>query len=499
MASKTKDTTPLERHVLLVAFVVVIGTFMTIVDATIVGVAIETLATDFDSPLSTIQWVMTAYTLALAVVIPLTGWATNRFGGKQLWMFSVGMFAATSILCALSWSAESLIVFRVLQGIGGGMVVPVSMTLVAQVAGRERMGRVMSIVGVPLVLGPIAGPVLGGVLLEVSWQWIFIINVPIGAIALLLAARIFPATPPRPTDQLDVRGLVLLCPGLGLLVYGLSELSSGARGEVGFTTGTAIILAAAVALIVVFVLHALRSDHPLLDLRQFRNRVFSAACVIQALLGAALYGSGLLLPLYYQVVHSETPLAAGLLLIPQGVGVALMMPISGPLVDRGKAAAVVMVGLPLLALGFLTFTMSSASTNYVLLSASLLVMGMGAGCTMMPLISTMYKVVEPRAVPRATATMNITQRVGGAIGTALFAVVLQNFLIQSQSSTTYTVADAFNSTFWWPLVLPVAAILPALLLFRAKPATQGGPRQGGPGMGQQRAEGTPAQAPAETV
>lgn len=486
MAKKPQE--PLGRHVLLVAGVVVIGTFMTIVDATIVGVAIETLARDFESPLTTIQWLMTGYTLALAVVIPLTGWATDRFGGKQLWMTAVGVFSATSVLCALSWSVESLIVFRVLQGIGGGMVVPVSMTLVAQVAGRERMGRVMSIVGVPLVLGPIAGPVLGGLLLEASWHWIFIINVPVGVIALVLAARIFPATPPKPADKLDLLGLVLLCPAVGLLVFGLSELSSGERGEVGWTTSTVVVLAAAVVLLALFVAHALRraNTNPLLDLRQFKNNIFTAAVVIQALLGAALYGSGLLLPLYYQVVRGESPLTAGLLLIPQGIGVAIMMPISGPLVDKGKAAWVVMTGLPLLTLGFFGFTQAHDSTSYVLLSASLLVMGMGAGCTMMPLISTMYRVVEPRAVPRATATMNITQRVGGAVGTAVFAVTLQHFLTTVDGG--YTVSDAFNSTFWWPLALPALAIVPALLLFRVKAGPQGGAPGGGGGVPRQRAE-----------
>lgn len=493
MANKTKE--PLDRHVLLVAGVVVIGTFMTIVDATIVGVAIETLARDFESPLTTIQWVMTGYTLALAVVIPITGWATDRFGGKQLWMTAVGVFAATSILCALSWSAESLIVFRVLQGVGGGMVVPVSMTLVAQVAGRERMGRVMSIVGIPLVLGPIAGPVLGGVLLEASWHWIFIINVPIGVIALVLAARIFPATPPKPADKLDVLGLLLLCPAVGLLVFGLSELSSGERGEVAWTTSTGIVLVVAVVLLASFVAHALRrgNTNPLLDLRQFKNNIFTAAVVIQALLGAALYGSGLLLPLYYQLVRGESPLTAGLLLIPQGVGVALMMPISGPLVDKGKAAWVVVTGLPLMTLGFFIFTQAHGATNYVLLSAGLLLMGMGAGCTMMPLISTMYRVVEPRTVPRATATMNITQRVGGAVGTAVFAVGLQHFMTQV-NNTGYTVSDAFNTVFWWPLVLPAAAILPALLLFRVKAAPKPGGAPGGGAPPQQRAEGPKEQA-----
>src|SRR6266498_2891337 len=191
MASAVRETggggtpPPLERKVLVVAAIVVLGAIMTVLDATIVSVAIDTLSHDFGSPLATIQWVITGYVLALAAVIPITGWAADRFGGKRVWLASLVLFVGGSLLCGLAWNAGSLIFFRVLQGLGGGMVAPAGMTLVAQAAGPQRMGRAMSIVGVPMMLGPVIGPVLGGVLVSsVSWQWIFYINLPIGVIAL---------------------------------------------------------------------------------------------------------------------------------------------------------------------------------------------------------------------------------------------------------------------------------------------------------------------------
>src|SRR6201991_2269800 len=196
----------MDRALWRVASVVVLGTIMSILDTTIVNVAIETLGRELGAPLSTIQWVATGYLLALATVIPLTGWAMERFGGKKAWMTSVALFLCGSALCGLAWSSTSLIAFRVLQGFGGGMIMPIGQAILAQAAGPERMGRVMSVIGVPTLLGPILGPVIGGVIVDnVSWRWIFFVNVPVGVVALVLAARILPgADVRRARPALDV-------------------------------------------------------------------------------------------------------------------------------------------------------------------------------------------------------------------------------------------------------------------------------------------------------
>src|SRR5437868_2127664 len=190
--------------------VVVVGAIMAILDVTVVNVAINDLAREFETPLSTIQWVATGYTLALATVIPLTGWASARFGTKRLYMISIGLFVGGSMLAGFAWSAESLIAFRVLQGLGGGMIMPAGMTILTQAAGPRRVGQVMSVVGIPMLLGPILGPILGGYLVdEVSWRWIFFINLPIGILALFMAGTILQRDTPTPTQRLDVIGLVL--------------------------------------------------------------------------------------------------------------------------------------------------------------------------------------------------------------------------------------------------------------------------------------------------
>ena len=223
----------LDRALWRLAAVVVLGTIMSILDTTIVNVAIETLGRDLDASLSSIQWVSTGYLLALATVIPLTGWSMERFGGRRVWMVSVALFLVGSTLCGLAWSTGSLIFFRVIQGFGGGMILPVGQAILAQAAGPQRMGRVMSVIGVPTLLGPILGPVIGGLIVDnVSWRWIFFVNIPVGVVALALAARTLPRAEPLGTrPSLDVTGLALLSPGLVLLVYALSEYGTQAASR----------------------------------------------------------------------------------------------------------------------------------------------------------------------------------------------------------------------------------------------------------------------------
>src|ERR1700754_91772 len=188
----------LDRALLRLASVVVLGTIMSILDTTIVNVAIDTLGRELHSSLSTIQWVATGYLLALATVIPLSGWAMERFGGKRAWMTSVALFLCGSALCGLAWNTTSLIAFRVLQGFGGGMIMPIGQAILAQAAGPERMGRIMSVIGVPTLLGPTLGPVIGGLIVDnASWRWIFFVNLPVGTVALALAARVLPGVEAR--------------------------------------------------------------------------------------------------------------------------------------------------------------------------------------------------------------------------------------------------------------------------------------------------------------
>src|SRR3954454_5139099 len=319
MSARATADEGLDREVYLVAAVVIVGVIMSVLDMTIVNVALETLSRQLDAPLDVIQWVATGYLLAVAIVIPLTGWASERWGAKRVWMTSVGLFGLGSALCGLAWSAESLIVFRILQGFGGGMIMPVGMSVLTQTAGPTRVGRVMSVVGVPMLLGPILGPVIGGLIVDnASWRWIFYVNVPIAIFALGLAAKLLHRDHGRAdAGKLDWLGVLLLSPGLGLFVFGLSESESHGGFSHPLVWGPIV---AGVVLVALFVVHSLRTTRPLIDVNLFRVRAFSAAASTTFLVGAALFGAMIILPLYYQVARGESALTAGLLMAPQGIG-----------------------------------------------------------------------------------------------------------------------------------------------------------------------------------
>src|SRR4051795_10538247 len=490
-ATAAGDDEPLGREVWLVAGVVIVGVIMSVLDTTIVNVALETLSKELHAPLSTIQWVSTGYLLSLAMVIPLTGWMSERFGAKQVWMTSVALFGVGSALCGLAWSAESLIVFRVLQGFGGGMIMPVGMSLLAQTAGPARVGRVMSVVGVPMLLGPILGPVIGGVIVDsVSWRWIFYVNVPIAIFALGLAARLLHRDQGRAdAGRLDWLGLGLLSPGLGLFVFGLSESES--HGGFGDPLVWGPIVAGLI-LVAAFVLHSMRAPRPLLDVKLFRVRAFSAAASTTFLVGAALFGAMIILPLYYQVARGENALTAGLLMAPQGIGACLAMPLAGRLTDRLGGGRVAVVGLLILTLGTIPFAFLKSNSDYTVLALLLVVRGLGIGSSMMPAMAAAYATLKPSDVPRATSSLNALQRIGGSIGTAVLAVVLQGNIKDELSSVPGAgnggpasgtlarlpdavlakVADplaaAFAPPFWWAVGISVRPLVPATVLARPR-------------------------------
>jgi EmrB/QacA subfamily drug resistance transporter len=473
---------------LAVAGVATLGLIMAVLDTTIVNVALDTLSRELHSPLSSIQWVSTGYLLSLAAVIPLSGWLTERVGSKRTWIASIALFAVGSGLCALATSAGELIAFRILQGLGGGMLMPVGFTLIAQSAGPQRIGRALGVVGVPILLGPIFGPIIGGLIVDnATWQWIFVVNVPIAGVAILLAARVLQPDAGRvDAGKLDWLGAALLCPGLTGIVFGLSETET--HGGIIHLIALGPILAG-LALVGAFIGHSLHVERPLIDLRLFRSTVFSAAAGTTFFLGAALFGTLLILPLYYQVDRGQSALSAGLLLAPQGIGAALMLPISGRLTDRRGGGPIVLAGSLLLTVATVPFMFVTAHTSYVLLAGVLLVRGLGLGATVQPSVAVAYQALDSVQVPRATAALNTLRQIGGSIGTTLLAVILQHearTALASRGSPTPAllaplpnaerirlsgpISHAFAHTFLWALLIALVTIVPAVVLIRAERA-----------------------------
>jgi EmrB/QacA subfamily drug resistance transporter len=476
----------LDRETLVVAGVVLLGAIMSILDTTVVNVAIDHLAAAFHSSLTTIQWVITGYTLALAAVIPVTGWAADRFGTKRIYLTSLVLFTLGSVLSGLAWSDASLIVFRVLQGIGGGMIMPAVMTIMTQKAGPHRMGRVMGVLGVPMLVAPILGPILGGWLVDdVSWRWIFFINLPIGIVAFILGMLVLEPDEPQPAHRLDWLGMLLLSPGLAVFIYGLAESASYGFGSARSWGPTV----AGVALIVAWLLHSWRSPHPLIDLRTFAHTRAGAAAGTFLLFAISVFGSMLLVPLYYQSVRGASALTAGLLMAPGGLGAMLLMPLAGKLTDRYGPTWLPASGLPLVAVGLLPFVFVGAHTSYVLLCCANFVQGLGMGLAMMPNMTAAMQAVPPAAIARTSTAMNIIRQAGASIGTAVLSVILasaitsnlsailgrhatgggaggigslQHLPARTHAATVTPLAHAFASTFVWALVLIIVALIPAV-------------------------------------
>lgn len=505
-AGAASGTEKLDRRIIMIGSVVVLGAIMAMLDITVVNVALDRLIIEFDTTLDQMQWVATGYTLALATVIPLSGWAADRFGTKRIYLVAIFLFMLGSAAAGTAWSTESLIMFRVLQGLGGGMLMPLGMTILTKAAGPERVGRVMAVIGVPMLLGPILGPILGGWLVDdVSWRWIFFLNVPIGIVSLIAGAKILEPDDPKPTEKLDVLGLVLLSPGLAALIYGLAQVPS--HEGVGHPAVYLPALAGAL-LVGGFIVHAARTPYALIDLKLFRNRGFSVAMLTMVLFTVAFFGAMLLLPLYFQQVRFEGALTAGLLLAPQGVGAMIMMPIAGMIVDRGGAARMAQLGILVIVGAMVLFTQLGADTSYWAIGVALFVLGLGMGMAMMPIMSIALKTLRPESVARASTSLNIIQQVAASIGTAMLSVILfsemkeriaeimarmpapppgtpapevtsmQDVPEQLRPLIAPPMADAYSSTFLWALILLAISFVPALFLPRGKTAPPADPAEG---------------------
>ena len=464
---------PLEGALLRVLLIAAVGSFLLNLSSTTINVAIDKLMIDLEAPLSVMQWIITGYLLALTLVLPSFRWAVERLGSRRLYVACLLAFTATSMLCALAWSAPSLIAFRVLQGAVGGLLAPLTQALIAQLAGPRRMGRAVSLISVPVLVAPLLGPVLGGLLIQrLSWRWLFLFNVPFGLVGAWLAQRKLPPGDVETSSRtrLDLIGLALLSPGIALFTYGVSALG---RAHGVLTPRGYLPLVVAALLITIFVLDARRRPRSaLLNLDLFRHRAVGAALATYLLASFGSFGAQLILPLYYQQARGESPIHAGLLIAPQGLGMLLTLPQIGKLSDRFDQGKIVIVGVLTTLLGTFAFTQATDHSSYVLLSLSLVVRGAGLGATSTPALAAAYRHLTRDEVPNATTAINIVQRLGAPLGTAAMAVTLQRFLASAAGAgaTHQAVARAFAHTFAVCAALSAPALLAGFALIRSKSA-----------------------------
>ncbi len=419
--------------------VAVLGSFLSQLDATVVNVSLSSLAVKLHSSLGAIQWVTSGYLLALALILPLSGWLVDRIGAKALYLWCFSAFTLSSALCGAAWSANSLIGFRILQGMSGGLLAPMAQMMMARAAGK-RMASVIGFAAMPILLAPILGPVLAGAILQfASWRWLFLVNLPVGAFALVLAVLFLPndreETRPR---ALDLVGLALLSPGLVLFLYGSDHLSD--------RTGLGCLTASILLLLAFFKWASGKKDKALIDLRLFKGKVFSASVVTQFMAHGISFAGQMLIPIFLIRAGGRSPSATGLLLAPLGLGMMCGYPFMGTLTKRFGIRKVSATGASLALAGTLPFVyLASHGLVIAILAGALFVRGMGLSAVGVPSISAAYSSVKREDLPMATTTLNIVMRIGGPTLTTLVATFLGWRLGSAHSGDT--MPGAFTMAF----------------------------------------------------
>lgn len=410
----------------VVAMVVIIGVFMAILDSTIVNIAIPRLQTTFGADLHSVQWVLTGYILAQGVATPLVAFFAERLGIKRLYIISLAAFTLGSALCGLAWSLPVLILFRILQGLGGAALFPLSMTLLFREFPPQERGSAMGFFGVPALLAPALGPTLGGYIVTYAgWPLIFFINVPIGIVAVVLAGIFLREYRDETQSRFDVAGFFFSTVGLGCLLYGLSDASTDGWGSGTVLGFMGIGVLALVVFVVVELIIAHRGGQPLLDLRVLADRGFSTSSIASVFVTFALYGGLFLLPVYLQSLRGLNAFQAGVFLLPQALASMVTVLIGGRLVDRIGVRAVVLPGLLLLAIANWQLSFITAASSYSWLQAMLVVRGLALGAVMQPLMVSAMATIRPQRLAQASSLSTVIRSVASSLGIAVLATVVQ--------------------------------------------------------------------------
>ena len=414
----------MDTHVRRVGLVLALGGLMVTVDTTVTLVAVPAIVADLDSTLPAVQWVTTGYLLGVVAVIPVAGWAANRFGARPVYLAALAVFVLASALAGLAWDAGSLAVSRVLQGLGGGLLNPVGQAIGLRAVPRGSRGRLMSLLGLPVLIGPVLGPPLAGSLVDAaSWRWVFLVNVPIGVAAVLLCHRVLPRQPAdrAAATPIDWLGLAQLSGGAALVVLGCTLVGESGRP----TWPVAGALGAGVLLVVAFVVRALRVAVPLVDLRLLRHRPFAAGLAVLVPFGAAYFGAMSVLPVFVQGVRGDPATLAGTIAIPQALAVGLTLQVATRLVDRVPARWIVLTGVALGLLGSLALlAATTADASYPVIAAAAVVLGVGSGATLLPAMTVAVRDLEGSDTPRGTTVLALAQQLASGIGAAVVASAL---------------------------------------------------------------------------
>lgn len=408
----------------MVALTVMLPTLMVILDTAVVNVSLTHIRGSLSAGIDEATWSITSYLAANAVIIPMTGWLSRLLGRKRFLILSVALFTLSSFLCGIAWNIQSLVVFRILQGLTGGSLQPISQSILLETFPPQQHGMAMAIFGIGIMFGPIFGPVLGGWITDnLSWHWIFFINIPIGILSVLMCL-FFIFDPPymrRTRMRIDYAGLILLALGVGCLQMILD------RGErVDWFASASILTLGIIAVVAltVFMIVEFYAEHPIVDLRVFKNYSFCLGNVAIFFFLVNLFGGLVLLPIYLQTLMGYTATLAGFALAPGGLANLLVMPIVGRLVSRYHPKTLIIPGILVLAYSSWLMARFTLAVDFASVAWPRVIMGIGMGFIFIPLTTLTLSGIPKEEMANATSVYNLIRNLGGSFGVAIMTTLL---------------------------------------------------------------------------
>lgn len=401
--------------------VLISGMFMSVLDTSIINVAVPTIQTTFGSTTDEVAWIVTAYALALGVIVPLSAWLADRFGATRVYIWSLALFGIASALCGLAWDLNSLIAFRIIQAIPGGILPPLSMAMLYRIVPPQEIGKAMGMYGLGIVVAPAIGPTLGGYLVEyVDWRLIFFINVPVGALAAFAGMTLLPKFGPAGRPKFDALGFITIAIGLFAMLLALSEGESW-----GWTSFKVVFLIClSVICLALFIIVELEVDQPLLDVRVFKSWPYTNSLLIISVLSIGLFTVLFYVPVFLQQAQGLGAFEAGVILLPQALVMAVFMPIAGRLYDKFGPKWPAIIGLSICAFGTYLLHDLNVDSSHHEISLILMLRACGMGLAMMPIMTAGLAAVPPALVPSGSAFNNVIQRTAASLGLAILAAVL---------------------------------------------------------------------------
>lgn len=438
------------------AWAVVLGAIAPMLDSTMINIAINALTKEFSTSLAVAQWIVTGYVLALALAMPLSSWFVNRWNGKRVFIWTVLAFGLISVLTGCSWSIQSLVIFRLFQGFIAGILTPLTSTLLVKIAGPKNIGKVISIVTTPMILGPILGPVIGGFIVQfMSWRWLFFLNVLVVIIAIPILQKALPDFKPfNPDSRLDVTGTMLLSFMSISFTYGMTILTEPHR----LRTASVWLILAIVCLFIYMYYNHFRKNQTIFPLKLFSNPNFAASSVGLLFANMGIMGPMMIFPLFFQNIRHFSAISAALILIPQGLGMLIMRPYIGKIMARVGERMTIFTSLFLLFFSTLPLLFITAQTSLIWLTVLLFLRGISVGGVTIPLTSSAYQGLADHEIPIASVGTNMIENIGSSLGSSIITTAVASFSVKH--AIISTVLKGYHIGFLMTLILFILTSLP---------------------------------------